>query len=353
MHARTKAGTMFHAMGVLPALAVLAVLAGCGGHARSGAAPEVVVVTAPVEFAQVAPPVLASGVLAGQSEVPLAFKIGGVIARLDAEAGQGVRAGQAIASLQAAEIDAAVAKAQAAADKSERDYARARALVADSVITRTLFDDAGTARDVARSDLRTARFNQRYAAIVAPAAGTVLRRLAEPGQTVGPGTPIVVFSADGSGQVVRVGLADRDVVRVRAGDTATVTFGALPGRTWSGHVTSWVDAPAIRVHVVRYEDMKLRAEETFGAAVRFVDLPADPDRVRKAIEFSRFEEVRKQEEKDGFGEKMPRAKSFFRKGEIGSWRESLTPEQAARIVADHSDVMRRFGYLDDHGKPVF
>lgn len=123
--------------------------------------------------------------------------------------------------------------------------------------------------------------------------------------------------------------------------------------TWSGHVMSWVDAPAIRVHVVRYEDMKLKAEETFGAAVQFVGLPTDPDKVRKAIEFSRFEEVRAQEEKEGFGERMPGAKSFFRKGEIGSWRESLTPEQAAKIVADHGAVMRRFGYLDDQGKAVF
>lgn len=124
-------------------------------------------------------------------------------------------------------------------------------------------------------------------------------------------------------------------------------------RSWSGHVKSWAEAPGIRVHVLRYEDMKLRPEETFGAAVRFAGLPDDAARVNKAIEFSRFEELRTQEEKKGFGEKMPRAKSFFRKGEIGSWREVLTPEQAARIVADQAEVMRRFGYLDEHGAPVF
>jgi len=50
---------------------------------------------------------------------------------------------------------------------------------------------------------------------------------------------------------------------------------------------------------------------------------------------------------------MPRAKSFFRKGEIGSWREVLTAEQAAKIVADHADVMQRFGYLDEKGQPQF
>lgn len=123
--------------------------------------------------------------------------------------------------------------------------------------------------------------------------------------------------------------------------------------SWSSHVTSWVDAPGLRVHVMRYEDMKLRPEETFGAAARFVGLPDDPARLRKAIEFSRFEEMKQQEEKHGFGERMPRARSFFRKGEIGSWREKLSPAQAARVVADHAAVMRRFGYLDDRGEVVF
>jgi hypothetical protein len=123
--------------------------------------------------------------------------------------------------------------------------------------------------------------------------------------------------------------------------------------SWSGHVASWADAPGIRVKVVRYEDMKLRPEETFTEAARFAGLPDDPARVRKAIGFSRFDELRAQEEKSGFGEKMPLSQSFFRKGEIGSWREKLTPEQAAAVVAGQGDAMRRFGYLDERGAPVY
>lgn len=123
--------------------------------------------------------------------------------------------------------------------------------------------------------------------------------------------------------------------------------------TWGAHVRSWADAPGVRVLVLRYEDMKQRPEETFGAAVRFAGLPDDAARIKKALEFSRFEELRQQEEKDGFGEKAPGAKSFFRKGEIGSWREKLTPEQAKKLVVDHAETMRRFGYLDERGEPVF
>lgn len=123
--------------------------------------------------------------------------------------------------------------------------------------------------------------------------------------------------------------------------------------TWGGHAASWLDAPGLSVHLLRYEDMKRRPEETFGAAVRFLGLPDDPARVKKAVEFSRFEELQRQEKEKGFREKLPPAKAFFRKGEIGSWREALTPEEAARIVADHAPAMRRFGYLDEKGDPVY
>ncbi|MCP3853168.1 MAG: sulfotransferase, partial [Actinomycetia bacterium] len=39
-------------------------------------------------------------------------------------------------------------------------------------------------------------------------------------------------------------------------------------------------------------------------------------------------------------------------GRIGSWRESLTDDQADQIVTDHAEMMRRLGYLDG-GVPVF
>lgn len=126
----------------------------------------------------------------------------------------------------------------------------------------------------------------------------------------------------------------------------------LPQRllNWSGHVTSWLDAPNLNVHVVRYEDMKLRPDETFTAAARFVGLPDAPERIRKAIAFSSFDELKKQEERDGFSERMPKAQSFFRKGEAGGWRESLSASQVRRITRVHGPVMRRLGYLGADGQ---
>lgn len=123
--------------------------------------------------------------------------------------------------------------------------------------------------------------------------------------------------------------------------------------TWSGHVESWVDRPEFPVHVVRYEDMKLAPEATFTEAARFADLPTEPEAIARALEFSSFEELQRQEAETGFAEKNPRAESFFRKGVAGGWREALSEEQAAKVIEDHRGVMERFGYLDEGGEPVF
>src|SRR5437899_1732352 len=97
--------------------------------------------------------------------------------------------------------------------------------------------NAQTGRDVAAAELETATFNRRYAVIVAPAAGVILRRNAEPGQLVQSGTAILVFGSRSRGVVLRAALADRDVVRLQRGDRAAVHFDALPDEVLQGTVT--------------------------------------------------------------------------------------------------------------------
>lgn len=123
--------------------------------------------------------------------------------------------------------------------------------------------------------------------------------------------------------------------------------------SWSSHVTSWVDALGPDLHLMRYEDMVLDPVATFTGAVRFAQLPDDPHKIQKALEFSQFRELQKQEQTIGFKEKTRKSESFFRKGATGSWRESLTDIQVLRIINDHKDVMKRFGYLNSNDEPVY
>ncbi len=124
---------------------------------------------------------------------------------------------------------------------------------------------------------------------------------------------------------------------------------AQPLGDWSWHVRSWVDAPGLRVHVIRYEDMLARTQEVFTAACRFAGLPDETERVALALEHSSFEQLQKQEKAKGFDEANRSDKLFFRSGRAGSWREVLSPGQVARIVDCHGEVMRRFGYLGPDG----
>jgi RND family efflux transporter MFP subunit len=224
-----------------PALLLLLAAAACGGDAGAEESPPpspaIPVRTAAVTETEVAQPVGGTGTLAAKEEVRLSFKVGGIVGRVLVDEGDAVRAGQTLALLDPAEIDAQVSRAETAADKARRDLARARALYADSVATLEQMQDAASGARAAEAELRIARFNREHARIVAPVAGTVLRRAAEEGEMVTPGTPVLTLAGSGAGTVLRVGLADRDAVRVRRGDAAVVRFDAFPGAELAGRVT--------------------------------------------------------------------------------------------------------------------
>jgi RND family efflux transporter MFP subunit len=219
--------------------ATLLSLAGCAANAKETAPPPslTTVQTTTLGTATNTTRISATGTLGAKEEVSLSFKIGGVIQSITVNPGDHVRAGQTLAQLSQAEIGNEVAKARLGRDKAERDLARVKALHADSVATLEQLQDATTAFDVAQANVRIAEFNQRYAAITAPADGIILERLVERNQLVTPGAPIVKLRTMRDGLVLRVGLADRDAGRVRIGDAATVTFDAMPDRTFTGTVS--------------------------------------------------------------------------------------------------------------------
>ena len=219
---------------------VWTVLAACGdsgGQEADTTAAPIAVRSAPVTHTVLARPIVAAGTVAPKDEISLSFKIGGVIERVTVDPGDVVRAGQVLASLDLREIGAGLTKARSAAEKAERDLTRARRLYADSVVTLAQMQDAETAAELARADLQAAAFNRRYAVIVSPSNGTILRRSAEPGETVSPGTTVLELGSRTRGSVVEVGLADRDAVLVREGDPALARFDAFPEMEFHGRVS--------------------------------------------------------------------------------------------------------------------
>ena len=75
--------------------------------------------------------------------------------------------------------------------------------------------------------------------------------------------------------------------------------------SWSRHINGWTKAPGLVLHLVRYEDMVQKPLKAFGQVVDFLQLPNRRDHLRKAIEFSSFRELAKQEEAEDFVESRP------------------------------------------------
>lgn len=126
-----------------------------------------------------------------------------------------------------------------------------------------------------------------------------------------------------------------------------------PVSSWSQNITSWVNDCKFPLIVIRYENMIFQPFESFSRAAKFVELPEDPNQIKRAIAHSSFNLLQKQEQIKGFWERPTNMVPFFRKGKVGSWREELSPSQVERIIQDHGEVMRRFGYLTDEGKPIY
>lgn len=214
-----------------------ALLAACGTEQLPAPAdaPQPVRVTTvePVDTSQA---IDVTGLVAGESERRLAFKASGVIAAVNVNEGVTVMRGAVLAELAPDEVESQQAQAQEAEQKARRDVERARNLQERGLLSLQQVQDAETALASASAQLRAARFTREHARIVAPSAGMVLRRLAEPGETIAAGVPVLVFADAGAGWVLRAGVPDRQAVRLRVGDRAEVRVDAWPDKAFAGRV---------------------------------------------------------------------------------------------------------------------
>lgn len=124
--------------------------------------------------------------------------------------------------------------------------------------------------------------------------------------------------------------------------------------SWSEHVRSWLDAPGVPIHLLRYEDMKRDSFQSFANALVAAGVAFTDEQLRQALEASKLEKLRHQEEETGFFEKIRTSPApFFRKGAIGDGKAELSQEQILALVTHHGAMMRRLGYLDQAGTLLF
>lgn len=111
---------------------------------------------------------------------------------------------------------------------------------------------------------------------------------------------------------------------------------------WDSHVSSWVNAPGLPRHVMRYEDMVDDPNKEYHNSLKFLQIPIDKKTLRKAIQASSFDTLKSQEKKSGFIERPSEMKTFFVTGNYGGWEKTLSQEQIGKIVQEFEPTLKIF-----------
>ena len=223
------------------------------------AAPEVettaVVVSKDAEPSAGTPILTASGYLVARRKAVVSAKIQGRLAWLGVEEGSEVREGQVIARLESndyvASVErskAAILRAEADVEESERQLRVADKLAQDSILSIDQRDATSSRVKVAFAQLAQAKadlaFTEAQLAntqIRAPFAGVVVKKMAEVGESVAPIPPgvnistasgAIVAMADLGTLEVEADVAESNVAKVANGQPAEATVEAIPDRRY-------------------------------------------------------------------------------------------------------------------------
>lgn len=225
---------------VLTGLLLISGLAGCDEKPETAATTQSEQAI-PVRAARVLPAphaddVTAYGVVRPESEARLSFKVGGLIKTINVDQGDSFTKGQILAELDTREIDAHVSRAALAVEKAKRDVDRMAPLAARGFASTQRMDDARTALHAARAEQRAIEFDRSLSHITASADGVVLIRHADAREMIGIGAPVITVSNGGGGYMLKAGLSDRDIARIKIGDAATIRLDAFDGEPLQGRV---------------------------------------------------------------------------------------------------------------------
>ncbi|RVT75268.1 efflux RND transporter periplasmic adaptor subunit [Flavobacterium sufflavum] len=194
--------------------------------------------TATVESLALISDISASGLVTTENVANYAFKIGGVVSHIFVEEGQFFKKEQLLATLDETEISAGLNQTDLNVKKYERDYTRALNLYKDSVYTLEQLQNTKTGLDIAKKQKDAVAFNARYAKIFATADGFVARKIANVGEIVGAGFPVLAINetTQNNNYLLKIGVTDQEWASVKTGQKAIVKLDGYPEKNFEATV---------------------------------------------------------------------------------------------------------------------
>jgi len=179
--------------------------------------------------------VFATGAVEPVVQLPVAPRLGGRLLALAVDEGQAVKKGQLLARLETAEADAQLAELAARERQAQLALDRAEALVRQQFVAASEADRARAERDAVRAQVARVQAQRGYALLLAPEAGTVLRRDGEVGQFVPAGQAVFTLG-DATRLRVSAEVDEEDIARVQPGQPVVLRAAALGETVFDGTV---------------------------------------------------------------------------------------------------------------------
>ncbi len=204
-------------LAALACVALLATATGACDKARKtpDAAPPAVTVRRPdrepvIEYVQ------ATGTAAASQSVDLVARVTGYLRSIHFEDGVRVQAGQLLMVIEPEPYEQQVRLNEAALLMAQAEYDRQVEMAKQNATAAANVEKWRCQRDQAAAQVELARLNLSYTRITAPFSGRIGRRLADPGNLVGPGAAVKLATLDQLTPIyVYFSLGERDVLRLR------------------------------------------------------------------------------------------------------------------------------------------
>lgn len=226
-----------------------------------------------------------TGTVAARVQSEPGFRVAGKVLERLVDTGQHVKRGQVLMRIDPVDLKLAagaqleaVTAARARARQTAQDEARYRDLRGTGAISASAYDQVAAAADAANAQLKAAeaqaevaRNASRYAELVADADGIVMDTLAEPGQVVAAGQPVLRLARAGSREAV---IALPETLRPRLGSTGLATLFGQTGQAVAARLRQLSDTAdrATRTYEARYVLEGALAAAPLGATVT-IELP--------------------------------------------------------------------------------
>ena len=193
--------------------------------------------------------ITAQGKAQAWQEAKLAAEVAGVIKRFYVDRGDPISVGNPLVALvddnykrRVKERKAQLVKAKALLALAIKKHRRHRKLLRSRVLAKSSHDETQAGYLSASADVRLAQvaldqaeYDLRKTTIITPLTGVVVARYREPGEMITAGT-VLLHVANYRKIKIEIGLTEWQVVQIKKGQAAVVTFDVLPGKTFAARI---------------------------------------------------------------------------------------------------------------------